>query len=72
MKKNLTHIIFILDRSGSMSSLEADMPTLTGIKCGYTGFTRLSHPTAQRLVLYVPSFFHVPTILSFDTFRCFL
>lgn len=25
MKKNLTEIVFILDRSGSMSGLEADM-----------------------------------------------
>ena len=29
MKKNLTEIVFILDRSGSMSGLEADMPLLS-------------------------------------------
>lgn len=30
MKKNLTEIIFILDRSGSMSGLEAD--TIGGVR----------------------------------------
>ena len=31
MRKNLTEIVFILDRSGSMSGLEAD--TIGGFNC---------------------------------------
>ncbi len=31
MKKNLTELVFILDRSGSMSGLEKD--TIGGCKC---------------------------------------
>ena len=47
-------------------------PTLTGIKNGYTGFIRFSRSTACNSLFYTFPAFHVPTILSLDTFRCFL
>ena len=59
-----TDLLFLLHRYHA--------PTLTGIKYGYTSFIRLSRPTACNGLFHTFPAFHVPTILSRDTFRCFL
>ena len=40
MRKNLTEVVFILDRSGSMSGLEMDTIPLAGRRCDHRSSIR--------------------------------
>ena len=60
MRKNLTEIVFILDRSGSMSGLEADT---IGPTCSFP-ILRIQHKSCKILLKYDKSAHRIGCIVQ--------